>query len=350
MKRNIIGKSKIELAALGMGCWSYGGGSYWGAQAQKDVDEIVHAALDEGINYFDTAEVYNDGESERSLGLALKGVRHRAVIGSKVSTSNVRPDVLVQHCEDSLRRLNTDYIDIYMLHWPVNPRAIAHFSSNGEAMSDIPPIAEVFGALQRLKEQGKIREIGVSNHGVKQMREVLDTGVEIAVNELPYNLISRAIEGEILPFCIENEISVLGYMAYQQGILAGVYDDIGKVPPAQAHSRHFHFSRGGEQSRHGEEGVEAELQLLMSELRGIAETLGCSVADVSLAFAMQCQGISCTLVGSRTLQELSANIAAAQRVLPEETLELLKKLSKPVWDKLGNSPDYYENRKVSRIW
>lgn len=350
MERSIIGKSNLEIAALGVGCWAYGGGAYWGAMAQKDVDACVRAALDQGINYFDTAEVYNDGESERSLGIALKGLRDRAVIGSKVSTSNVRPDRLIRHCEDSLRRLGTDYIDIYMLHWPVNPRAIAHFSSDADALTDIPSVAEVFGTLQRLKEQGKIREIGVSNHGVRQMQEVLATGVEIAVNELPYNLISRAIEGEILPFCREHGIGVLGYMAYQQGILTGTYDDIGQIPPSQAHSRHFHYSRGGEQSRHGEEGVEEELQVLMRQLKELAASLGCSVAEISLAFAMQREGISCTLVGSRTVQHLQANIAAAERKLPPETIRLLETYSKPIWDKLGESPDYYENRINSRVW
>lgn len=126
-EKNTIGTSRIELSALGMGCWAYGGGSYWGSQAQRDVNDIVNHALDQGLSCFDTAEVYNNGASEESLGIALKGRRHQAVIGSKVSTSNVKPQALRQHCEASLRRLGTDYIDIYMLHWLVNPKAICIF-------------------------------------------------------------------------------------------------------------------------------------------------------------------------------------------------------------------------------
>lgn len=155
MKRHIIGTSGIEVSALGVGCWSYGGGSYWGTQAQQDVNDVVGLALDKGINYFDTAEVYNDGDSERSLGIALKGRRHEAVIGSKVSTSNVKPEVLRKHCEDSLRRLQTDYIDIYMLHWPINPKAIEHFSNDSDLIINPPSVEETFATLMNLKKKEK---------------------------------------------------------------------------------------------------------------------------------------------------------------------------------------------------
>lgn len=350
MKKNVVGKSNIEINALGMGCWAYGGGSYWGDQAQQDVNDIVGLALDRGINYFDTAEVYNDGESERSLGIALKGRRHEAVIGSKVSTSNVKPQVLRQHCEDSLRRLQTDYIDIYMLHWPVNPKAIEHFSDDPELIANPPSVEETFLALMELKKEGKIREIGISNHGVEQMKEVLKICPDIAVNELPYNLISRAIEAEILPFCVENNIGVLGYMAYQQGILTGAFDDLSQVGAPQAHSRHFHFSRGKELSRHTENGAEAEIQQLLKVIRRISEELGVSPATISLSWAMDKPGISNTLVGSRNRKELLSNIEAAEFVLPRDAYEELNAASQPVWDILGDNPDYYQNREESRIW
>lgn len=350
MKRNYIGASKIELCSLGMGCWAYGGGDYWGSQAQQDVNEIVGLALDRGINYFDTAEVYNDGESERSLGLALKGRRSEAVIGSKVSTSNVRPHVLRRHCEMSLKRLQTDYIDIYMLHWPVNPKAIEHFSDDPALIANPPSIEETFDILLALKKEGKIREIGLSNHGVAQMQEVLRVCPEIAVNELPYNLISRAIEKEILPFCVEKSIGVLGYMAYQQGILTGMFQDISQVPAPQAHSRHFHCSRGGALSRHTEPGAEQEMQALLTVIDNIAGELGVPAATVSLSWAMKKQGVASTLVGSRNREQLLDNIAAAEFVLPEEAYRALNSASQPVLEVLGDNPDFYQNREESRIW
>lgn len=347
---NVIGKSRIEISALGMGCWSYGGGSYWGSQAQKDVNDLVSLALDRGINYFDTAEVYNDGESERSLGAALKGRRHEAVIGSKVSTSNTRPADLRRHCENSLRRLQTDYMDIYMLHWPVNRKSIEHFTDDPELINNPPTVEAAFATLTDLKKEGKIREIGVSNHGVGQMEEVLAVCPDIAVNELPYNLISRAIESEILPFCAEKGIGVLGYMAFQQGVLTGAFQELSGLTPAQAHSRHFHFSRGGDMARHTEKGAEKEIIGVLEAVSAVANALCVSPAAVSLSWAMMNKGISNTLVGSRDCRQLLSNIEAAELVLPPEYYSLLNDASLPVLEVLGNNPDFYQNREESRIW
>ena len=222
MQRRRLGKTDIHVSPIGMGCWSYGGGEYWGEQSQRDVDYIVSMALDLGINLFDTAEMYNAGASEESLGKALKGKRSRAVICSKVSPSNAYANTLERHCEASLRRLGTDYIDVYMLHWPLDPISIKHFSSDPQKIAQPPTVVEAFESLEKLKKQGKIREIGISNFGVMQMEEALATGVEIAINEMPYNILSRAIEKEILPFCIEKNISVISSMALQQGLLAGI--------------------------------------------------------------------------------------------------------------------------------
>ena len=350
MVKKRLGNSSITISTLGMGCWAYGGGKYWGAQNQKDVDEVVHAALDQCINYFDTAEVYNDGESEVSLGLALQGRRSEAVIGTKVSTSNTKPAVLREHCEASLKRLKTDYIDIYMLHWPLNPKAVEHFTDDSDLISSPPTVQEVFETMTKLQKEGKIRYIGISNHGIQQMEEIRKTGTDIVVNELPYNLISRGIEDGIVQYCIEKNIGVFGYMAMQQGILAGIYPAIEAIPPAQAHSRHFHFSRGGQESRHGEEGAEEEIFYLLKGMQKIANDLGINIPTLSLSWAMEGNGISCTLVGSRTLNELTMNINTASYKLPDDAYKKLDELSKPVLQKLGTNPDYYENRKNSRIF
>ncbi len=350
MEKRQLGDSDLYLSSLGMGCWAYGGGAYWGAQSQQDVDAVVRAALDQGINYFDTAEAYNDGASERSLGLAFKGRRHEAVIGTKVSTSNTKAAMLREHCEASLKRLNTDYIDLYMLHWPINPKAIEHFSPEQSLVADPPTVAEAFATLEALRREGKIRAIGVSNHGVRQMTEVIETGVKIVANELPYNLISRAIEPEILPFCVKNGVGVLGYMALQQGVLAGIYPDFDSIPPAQAHSRHFHQRRGGDQSRHGEEGAEAEIQTLLDGMKKIAADLNLTVPALALAWAMANRAIACTLVGSRNVDELKLNIATASYRLAPDVITRLNQLSDPVLAKLGANPDYYESRSQSRIF
>jgi aryl-alcohol dehydrogenase-like predicted oxidoreductase len=344
-----LGRSELPISSLGLGCWAFGGGRYWGGQSQKDTDEVVHAALDHGITYFDTAEVYNDGESERSLGLALKGRRSGAVIGTKDSTSNTKETVLREHCEASLKRLGTDCIDIYMLHWPINAKAIEHFSADPMLVLSPPAMEEAFGMLMQFRKEGKIREIGISNHCVVQMEEIRKTGADVVANELPYNLVSRAIEESILPYCLRNRIGVIGYMAMQQGVLAGIYPTFDAIPPAQAHSRHFRQSRGGVESRHHEDGAEGEMLVLLQEMKMIAKSLGMAVPMLSLAWAMANRGIDCTLVGSRSLTKLEMNIEAASCRLSADVLEQLNRLSQPVLEKLGDNPDYYENRLQSRV-
>lgn len=347
MKRRKLGASGLELSVLGMGCWQYGGGSYWGNQDQQDVDQVVHQALDIGINYFDTAEVYNDGESERSLGLALKGCRHKAIIGSKISTANVRADLLRNHCEGSLQRLQTDYIDVYMLHWPVNPLAVKHFTPDPELIANPPQVAEVFEGLQRLKQEGKILHIGVSNHGVKQLSVVLQTGVPIAVNELAYNLLSRAIEEEVLPYCRNEGVGVIGYMPLQQGLLSGKYHSLDELKPMLARSRHFQHSRG-QGTRHGEEGAEPEIMQALGQIRQLADELNLPMNVLSLAWAIANEGITSTIVGSRNARQLMLNAQAAEIELSAGVLQRLNEITEPVLLKLGNNPDYYENRYNSR--
>lgn len=348
METRRLGSSDLHLSVLGMGCWQYGGGKYWGAQRQKDVDETVAQAIDLGINYFDTAEVYNDGESERSLGAALKGKRDKAIVGSKISPSNASPDKLRLHCEMSLRRLGMDYIDLYMIHWPVERHAIAHFTDDKAVLDHPPALADVFDALHRLRQEGKVRQIGISNHGIEQMEEVKRAGGTFVANEMAYSLLSRAIEDRILPYCVKNEVGVLGYMALQQGLLSGKYARADEVKPMQARSRHFHRQRG-EGTRHGEEGAEEEAFRAIAEIRKLADELGVHMTSLSLAWAIANPGITSVLVGSRDRAQLLQNAQALTTVLEPQTMRELNRITRPVLDKLGDNPDYYEHRNNSRI-
>lgn len=350
MKTRFLGNSDLKVGRMGMGCWSFGGGSYWGEQAQSDVDSVVAVCLENGVNYFDTAEAYNDGESEVSLGKALKDRRSAAVVGTKISASNVGRGLVRRHCEESLKRLGTDYIDLYMLHWPINQKALEGFSGQAAQDTGLPTNEDVFEDLYQLKKDGKIRWIGVSNHGVKQMEQIRQTGVEIIANELPYNLISRAIEGDIAAACSQNGIGIIGYMAMQQGILANIYQSIDEIPAAQAHSRHFANRRGGDMSRHYENGAEDEINDLMSELRKISAEIGIGVPTLSLAYALNYDKMSCTLVGSRNTKQLFDNLKTEAWSMPHDLRKKLDEISKPVLDKLGDSPDYYESRATSRIF
>lgn len=333
------GKSKLQLAVLGMGCWPFGGGKYWGGQDQKDVNDVVKAAVDLGINYFDTAEAYNDGESEKSLGIAIQGVpREKIVIGTKISPSNTHPDVLAAHCEQSLKRLGTDYIDLYMVHWPITSKAIAHFT---DEKIETPSVEDAFAMLRKLKEQGKIRYIGLSNFASNKLKEALDTETEIVINELPYNLLCRQIEYEIMPYCVDQGVGILGYMVLLQGILADVYPTLDDVPTWQRRTRHFD-SRKCKEVRHGETGAEEETNEALAGIREIARDCGMTMPEIAIKWAIANPAITCVLAGSRNVKELKANVEAVEKPLPKEAVEKLNLVTDKLKHKLGTSFDYYE--------
>lgn len=339
------GKSQLELGVLGLGCWPFGGGQYWGGQAQKDVNDVVKAAVDFRINYFDTAEAYNDGESEKSLGLAIQGVpRDRVIIGTKISPSNTQAAILTAHCEQSLQRLGTDYIDLYMVHWPITGKAIAHFT---DEEIGVPKVDEAFATLRKLKEQGKIRFIGVSNFAPNKLKEALDTKTEIVINELPYNLLCRAIESEVLPQCVERGVGVLGYMVLLQGILADIYATLDDVPTWQRRTRHFDSRRCAE-VRHGEDGAEVETNQALADIRTIARDYGMTMPEIAIKWAIANPAITCVLAGSRSVKELKANVEAVEKPLPQEAVVKLNQVTDKLKQKLGTSFDYYETASNDR--
>jgi aryl-alcohol dehydrogenase-like predicted oxidoreductase len=330
----------LKLPALGLGCWAFGGGEYWGPVNQSDVNEVVRCAVDHGCNFFDTAEAYNQGASESSLGLAIKGMaRDRILIGSKISPSNTEPRTLAKHCEASLRRLQTDYLDLYMVHWPITAHSIAHFTSGSMPM---PSVSDAFAALKEMQAQGKIRQIGVCNFGVEKLDEALATGAEIVCNELPYSLLTRAVEWEILPHCRNRGVGVIGYMALMQGILAKSYAAIDDIPVWQRRTRHFD-SRRNSHCRHGLPGAEAETLATLAVLRQIAGKQGMTLAEISLKWALAGNGITSSLCGSCNAKNLEKNIRAALEPLASDVIEELNRATSPLMRILGPSFDYYEN-------
>ena len=328
------------LPVLGMGCWQYGGGEYWGAQSQAEVDAVVRAAVEQGCNFFDTAEAYNQGASESSLGMALRGIpRDQVLLGTKVSPGNVAPENLVRHCEASLRRLQTDCLDLYMVHWPVTARAIAHFTREP---GPVPGVTEAFQTLERLRQAGKIRYIGVSNFGVARLTEALEAGVKIVLNELPYSLLTRAIELEILPFCRERGIGVLGYMSLMQGVLTDTYATFGDIPVWRRRTRHFD-SRRTPQCRHGLPGAEAETSAALDRIRIIARKQHMTMSELALKWAFAGPGITSSLCGSRNVAQFQINLRAAAEPLEPAIIEELNEATRPLLETLGPSFDYYEN-------
>lgn len=348
MKTQKLGITEIQVSAMTIGCWAFGSGEYWGEQSQRDVNNVVSAALELGANTFDTAEVYNNGESERSLGEALKGYRDKAIVMSKISPSNCNN--VRKHCIESLRRLRMDYLDVYMLHWPINKLSIEHFASGKNIDERAVTVEETLAQLDNLKKEGLIRSIGISNFGCKQMAEAISTGIRVDVNEMSYNVVSRAIEADIVPYCRQNSISIIGSMGLQQGLLTGIFKTVDEVPPHQAHSRHFSHERGKGTSRHNERGAEKEMFEVVTQLNTIADTLHITVAQLAIAWILKKEFITSTLVGSRNVEQLKMNIDACQFEISDEIERRIDEISQPVLDILGNNPDYYEHTLNSRIF
>ena len=303
METRQIGKSGIEATVYALGTMPLGGGSGWGQESEQEGIDTIRAAIDLGITIFDAAEGYNNGRAEEILGKGLVGHRDKVIVATKVSAGNVEPETLRAHCEASLRRLRTDYIDLYQVHWPITEYSVE----------------DAFATLEDLKAEGKICAVGVSNHGVQQLGEAIATGVPIVTNQMHYNLVSRAIEAEVVPLCVKHKIDVIAYMPMLQGLLVGIYDHPDQVPPFRARTRHFRGDR--EQARHGEAGAEKEVFEALARIRGIADDLGVPMVGVALAWVASKPYVSTVLVGSRKRKQLEANIKAASISLSEDECE-----------------------------
>ena len=238
---------------MALGCWPFGGVETWGDQDDADSIETVHVALDSGIILFDTAAAY--GRSEEVLGRALKGRRDEAVIATELGGSQLVGDNLVRACERSLQNLQTNWIDLYQIHWP-----------NWKV-----PISETMEALERLKEQGKVRAIGVCNFAKKDLTDLLAIG-HIETNQWPFSLMWRCVEREVQPICLENGIGIICYSPLYQGLLTGRYASVDEVPDGLSRTRLY--SSGRPNAEHSDTGAEEEAFAALDQIRSSQSGLG----------------------------------------------------------------------------
>ncbi len=351
MKRRAIRHLNTGLSILGHGCWALGGSEYWGPREQADTDRIVARAIELGVNFFDTAEAYNDGASEISLAHALAGRRREVLIGSKVQPGNAEQGRTRASLEASLRRLETDYIDVYMLHWPLTamwrgPRAeeAQHRTAAGELRS----LEEVCTTLERARHDGLIRSWGVSNFGIEQLRELDALGFTPSVNQVAYSLVSRGAEAGVMPWCREHGIQILGYMSLMQGLFSDRLERIEDLPPQRRRTRQFASGSGNDLVTHGGPGAEDEVRVVLATLRELAAELGVTMAQLAISWSMQNDIVASTLVGASSLTQIEANAAAADLVIPEDAMARLDRASRPVLDAIGPNIDYFQGAATSR--
>jgi len=207
-----LGKTGEKIPALGLGTWGIGGFSFPDYSYDQLAIEVIRFAVEIGMNFIDTAEMYGSGHSEELIGEAIKGIRDKVFIATKVLPTNFRYEDVIKACERSLKRLKTSYIDLYQLHWP----------------NTSIPIRETMKAMERLVDEGKIRYIGISNFSVEETVEAMNSlsKYEIVSNQVEYSLLVRDIERDLLPFCNKNKITVIAYSPLARGeLLKGKYYD-----------------------------------------------------------------------------------------------------------------------------
>lgn len=329
MRYTVLPGTDLRVSVIAMGTWALAGDATWGQQSEAESIDAVRAALDAGINFFDTAPGYGDGLSERRLGQGLLGVRERAVIATKIGPDALRPDALVASVERSLENLRTDHVDLLQIHWP----------------SREVPLEETWGALERLRAQGKTRAIGVSNFGLRDLEAVLALG-KPATNQVPYSLLSRAVEYEIQPACVQADVGILCYSPLLWGLLADKYASADDVPAGRARSRHFSPSRA--LTRHTEAGCEAETFSAIAEIRAIARGLGLPMQDLAVAWLLHQPAVTAVLTGIRNVAQASANTSAADITLDASTIALLDVATQPVKRALGTNVDLWQSGASSR--
>lgn len=304
MEYEVLGKSDLKVTKIGLGAWQFGTEWWgWGKDfGEKDAIDAIEASLEKGINWIDTAEVYGNGYSEELIGKVLGEKRKNIIIATKVAGSHARYDDVIKACEGSLKRLRTDYIDLYQFHWP----------------NSYVPIEETMRALEKLVQEGKARYIGLSNFPVPLIKEAQKSlkNTFIVSNQVRYNLISRDIEKEILPYCLEQNISIIAYSPIAQGLLAGKFsyenkpsDDLRKDNPL---FKEPNFS---------------QILKFVDVLKEIAKELGKTPAQVALRWLIEKKGVV-AIPGAKNRKQAEDNAGAMGWKLDDELLKKLDEESK----------------------
>jgi aryl-alcohol dehydrogenase-like predicted oxidoreductase len=314
MKKRKLGNSDLEITPIIMGTWQAGKRMWAGIEDEESI-KAIRQAVDSGITTIDTAEVYGEGHSERIVAQALKDVREQVVYATKVFANHLRYEQVIDACHNSLKNLQTDYLDLYQIHWP-----------SGSWNSEIVPLEETMRALNELKQQGKIRAIGVSNFSQPQLAEACDYG-QIDSIQPPYSLFWRVVEKEVQPYCVEKNISILAYSSLAQGILTGKF---GSNPQ---------FAEGDHRKDHRlfKEPHWQRVQTALTELQPFADKYNCSLGQLAIAWLIQ-QPQTNAIVGARNAQQVKENAQAGEIELTIDDINKISDIGTEVTKHLDDNP------------
>ena len=309
-----LGKSDVKVTPIAFGAWAIGGWM-WGGAEKKDAINAIRKSVDLGITTIDTAPVYGFGLSEEITGEAIKGIRDKVQILTKfgirwdavkgeffMATKDNQgenidiywysaKDSVIKECEDSLKRLGTDHIDLLQIHWP----------------DPTTPVEETMEALERLKEQGKIRAAGVSNYDVPLMEEAEKTTL-LASNQVPYSMLRRDIEEDVVPYCIQNNVGILAYSPLYRGLLTGKFDPGHKFKEGDARAGLLWFKT---------ENVK-KVNKFLDKIRPLAESKRATLPQLVLRWTLQQPGITCVLAGARNPEQVADNAGTLSFSLSED--------------------------------
>lgn len=325
MEYRNLGSTDVKCSAICFGAWAIGGWM-WGGSDRADAVKAIHAAYDEGITTIDTAPVYGQGLSEEIVGEAIKHVPRNKVqvltkfglqwtsqqgeyfFSTKVN-DNLSLDFykfsskeqVIKECEDSLRRLGTDYIDVLQIHWP----------------DATTPVSETMEALERLLQQGKIRAAGVCNYNVELLQQAEKT-ISLASNQVPYSMLVRDIEKDVVPYCLEHKKSIIAYSPLQRGLLTG------KIKPG--HQFNEGDTRDG--NRHYTPENIARVQSFLHDLEPLAASHQATLSQLVIQWTLQQPGITIALVGARNAQQAVQNAQAIHVKLNQADVTHINQLIK----------------------
>jgi len=310
MEKRWLGNSDLHITSLGVGAWAMGGSGWrfsWGPQDDKDSIAAIRKALESGMNWIDTAAVYGLGHSEEVVARALEGIPHRPCIFTKCErvwnergelSGSLKAGSLRRECEASLRRLKVDVIDLYQIHWPLPDE----------------DLEEGWTTLARLKEEGKVRYIGVSNFNVSQMKRA-QAIAPITSLQPPYSMLAREVEKEILPYCAGQNMGVIVYSPMRSGLLSGAMtrERAAAFPDDDWRRRDPDFQ---------EPKLSRNLQLV-DLLRSIGKRHGRTPGEVAIAWTLRNPAVTGAIVGLRRPEQVSGIMGAGEfRLSPEEIGEI----------------------------
>ena len=307
MKTRTLGVHGPKITVIGLGAWAIGGSWEfgWGPVDDQESIRTVHRAIDLGINWIDTAAVYGLGHSEEIVGKALQGVRQDIFLATKcgmvwvekgVVTKSLKPQSIRKEVEDSLRRLQTDYIDLYQFHWP-DPET---------------PVEDSWTTMAQLQKEGKVRFIGVCNFSVAELKRCLAIA-PVQSLQPPYHMLRRDVEQDLLPFCGMNNIGVVAYSPMASGLLTGKFD-LDKLAADDWRRK----------SRQFDETNRAKVQNVLDRLKPLADRKGIGLGELAVAWALRYESVTSAIVGARKTWQIEETVGASEVKLTESELEKIE--------------------------